>query len=247
MATITQISNSPNLFADNGQRVVTTNSSSASQGISQTNQEEAEELQEQFLQILLTQLQNQNPLDPVDTTEYTNQLVQYSSLEQQIDTNLSLSNILDSLQVSSSLNAFAYVGNNVELVTNQTAMQEGIADWNYALSGDAGAVEITILNQNGTKVYEENLGGQSSGSYGFSFNADESSIPLAEGEVLTIQVNAKTNSGVDVPTQVLTTVRVSSVETNVGGGITLRAGGLSFDVNDISKVLQEEATQQQAS
>ncbi|MGB1077289.1 MAG: flagellar hook assembly protein FlgD, partial [Bdellovibrionales bacterium] len=187
----------------------------------------------------LTQLQNQNPLDPVDTTEYTNQLVQYSALEQQIDTNLRLSNILDTLQVGSSLNAFAYVGNNVELLTEQTALQDGIADWNYALSGDADAVEITILNQNGTEIYQENLGGQSSGSYGFSFSADESSIPLAEGEALTIQINAKTNEGVDVGTQVSTTVRVSSIESASDGSIILRAGGLAFGIDDISKVLEE--------
>ena len=240
MPTVSQISNSPNLFADTGQRVITTNSSVTANdaGVAQTDQEEAEELQQQFLQILLTQLQNQNPLDPVDTTEYTNQLVQYSSLEQQIDTNLRLTNILDSLQVSSSFSAFSYIGNSVEIATNQTAVQDDIADWTYALSGDADAVEIRVVNQTGSLVYEENLGGQSSGSYGFSLSADDGQIPVGEGDVLTISINAKLEDGSDIEVDTITNVQVDSVETGASGDIVLRSGGLFFGVNDILKISQ---------
>ncbi|MBL4589275.1 MAG: hypothetical protein JKY11_04250, partial [Alphaproteobacteria bacterium] len=135
MATVSEISTSPNLFADTGQRVVTTNSGFTDDV--QTDQEKGEELQAQFLQILLTQLQNQNPLDPVDTSEYTAQLVQYSALEQQIDTNVRLGSILETLQITSSFSAFSYIGNDVEIATNQTALQDGVADWSYSLAGDA--------------------------------------------------------------------------------------------------------------
>lgn len=235
MPTISQISNSPNLFVENGQRIQserTVNNDS----VALTDQEEAEELQQQFLQILLTQLQNQNPLDPVDTTEYTNQLVQYSSLEQQIDTNLSLTNILESLQASSSFNAFSYIGNSVELATRQTTLDDGVADWTYALAGNADSVEVTIVNQNGTQVYQEQLGGQSSGSYGFSFNSSETSVPISDGDVLTISIDARTNEGVELDTDVVTNVVVDTVETDDNGDILLRSGGLFFGLTDIQRI-----------
>lgn len=237
MATITQVSTNPNLFADSGERVVTNNTASSQiDSFALTDKEEAEELQEQFLQILLTQLENQNPLDPVDTTEYTNQLVQYSSLEQQLDTNVRLGSILDTLQVTSSFSAFSYIGNEVEIATNQTSLQEGVADWNYALEGDADAVEVKIYDQNGSLVYDANLGGQSSGSYDFSFLADEGIIPVGEGAVLRIDINANTNEGVDIPTDVSTNVKVDAVETDASGNIILRSGGLFYGVDDILKI-----------
>ncbi len=241
MTTISQLSNNPNLFAETGQRVITSNNVDINGDVAKTEKEEGEELQQQFLQILLTQLQNQNPLDPVDTTEYTNQLVQYSSLEQQIDTNLRLTNILNTLQVSSSFSAFSYIGNDVEIATNQTSVQNGEADWNYSLKGNANSVEAKIFNQNGTLVYKEDLGGQASGSYGFSFSPDEALVPVAEGDVLTFSVTPKTIEGIDIETDIVTNVTVSSVETGASGDIILRAGGLFFGVNDILKISQSSA------
>lgn len=235
MPTISQISNSPNLFAENGQQIQS-DRNVGNDSIALTDQTEAEDLQQQFLQIMLTQLQNQNPLDPVDTTEFTNQLVQFSSLEQQIDTNLSLTSILNALQASSSFNAFSYIGNDVELATRQTTVDGGVADWTYALEGAADGVDISIVNQNGTTVYEEQLSGQSSGSYAFAFDTSESSIPIADGEVLTISIQARTNAGVDIDTDVVTNVTVDTVETDDNGEVLLRSGGLFFGLNDILKI-----------
>ena len=132
----------------------------------------------------------------------------------------------------------------MEIATNQTALQSGTADWNYALSKDADAVEVKVLNQNGTLVYEENLGGQSGGSYNFSFAQDEGLIPVAEGDVLTISINAKEENGADIAAETVTNVTVDSVETGSSGSIVLRAGGLFFGVDDILKISQSSADQE---
>lgn len=237
MSDITQISNNTNLFSQTGKKVVTVGSADQSVAADGTTKEDAEQLQQQFLQILITQMQNQNPLDPVDTTEFTNQLVQYSSLEQQIDTNLKLSSILDSLNISSSFSAFSYIGNEVEIPTNMTALQDGVADWNYSLKGDAdGGVTIKVLNQSGQLVYKAEPGKQSSGSYNFSFNQDDALIPVSEGEVLYLSVSATDSADELVSMDILTNVAVDSVETDSSGNIVLRAGDLYFSVDDISKI-----------
>ena len=238
MSIVTQISNNPNLFLQDGQKVVKTGDDSI---VPATEKAKAEELQQQFLKILVTQLQNQNPLDPVDTTEFTNQLVQYSSLEQQIDTNLKLNQILDSLQVSSSFSAFSYIGNDVELATNMTAMQNDTADWSYALKGGADAVEIKVRNKAGELVYQSEQGKQNSGSYNFTFNKEDALIDVADGEVLYLTVNADDAAGDPVSSQILTNVKVDSVETGGDGSIVLRAGSLYFSVDDISKISRSTA------
>lgn len=235
MPDITQISNNTNLFAQNGQRVIRTDGSSIA-AANPTDVEEAEELQQQFLQILITQLSNQNPLDPVDTTEFTNQLIQQSSLEQQIDTNLRLGSILDTLTVSSSFSAFSYIGNDVEIATNMSALQNGEAEWNYSLRGNASDVEITVRNQSGQLVQRVDVGSQSSGSYNFSLSQDETLIPVADGEVLNFTIEAQNQAGAIVGTNIVTNVTVDSVETGSNGAITLRAGDLFFGVNDIGRI-----------
>src|SRR3978361_2166115 len=65
---------------------------------------------QQFLQLLTTQLKNQSPLSPLDTNQFTQQLVQFASVEQQLKTNDTLSSLLTSSKASSTANAATYVG-----------------------------------------------------------------------------------------------------------------------------------------
>lgn len=243
MTDITQISSNANIFAQEGQRVVNTNTNLLGSAGIGSDAEEAERLQQQFLQILTTQLTNQNPLDPVDTTEFTNQLAQFSSLEQQVDTNVRLGEILDSLQISSSFSAFSYIGNDVEIASNQGVVQNGAAEWQYALQGGADDVEIRVRDGSGRLVYQEDLGSQNSGTYSFDFDSADALTPVENGDVLFLSIEASTNSGGVVSTDIVTNVTVDSVETGAGGAITLRAGELFFSVNDILNISRSAASE----
>jgi flagellar basal-body rod modification protein FlgD len=197
---------------------------------------QAEELQQEFLKLLLTQLENQNPLDPVDPSEYTAQLVQYSSLEQQISSNVKLDQLLASLQVSTNLNAFSYIDNRVQMETPMTVMQDSNADWQYALASDAEKVEVKVKDSEGRVVYKETLGRTEAGSYQISFDAEDALYPVADGDVLTLSIDAVDKEGKTVQYGVMTEVVIDGVETTEDG-ITLRAGKLVFDTDDISRVL----------
>lgn len=198
--------------------------------------DKAKDLQQDFLKLLLTQLANQSPLDPVDPTEYTNQLVQYSALEQQIDTNLKLEKLINANTLSNNVNAFSYIGHRVEMRTNMTAMQSDAADWSYTLKAPAESVEITVKDADGRVVRRETLKGQDAGSYKFTLNKADASPAVANGDVLTISVNALDKDGKKIPYDAMTEVVVDGVETS-NAGIVMRSGKLTYDLDDISRVL----------
>jgi branched-chain amino acid transport system ATP-binding protein len=90
------------------------------------SKKKAEDLNNQFLSMLLTQMQNQNPTDPMDTKELTAQLAQFSSLEQQISTNEKLDNLITASNSNASTAAFGYIGQTAELKSNMTALENVI-------------------------------------------------------------------------------------------------------------------------
>ena len=91
-----------------------------------------------FLQLLTTQLKNQNPLDPLDTNQFTQQLVQFSSVEQQLKTNDFLS-ALGAGQLANSVqtNAVNYIGKTVTAAGVRSELTNGKAVWNFSLKDAA--------------------------------------------------------------------------------------------------------------
>lgn len=193
---------------------------------------EAEKLQTQFLSILLTQMKNQNPLDPMDTKEFTGQLAQFSSLEQQITTNSKLDNMLTSLQSSASTAAFGYIGQTAELGSNMTVVQDGVADWNYALPNNAETVTIKIKDSNGKVVYEKEEKNVVSGTYSFSAKPEDFDGEVKDGDILKMEITAKHVTGTAIKADISTNIKVEGVETTASG-IYLRSSGLLYGLDDV--------------
>lgn len=107
----------------------------------------------QFLTLLTTQLQNQDPLSPLDSNEFTNQLVQFSQVEQGINTNSKLDDLL-SLQLNgATTSALGYVGLDVQYVSAEVALEEGQPTTiRYSLDGSATSSTINIFDESGQLV-----------------------------------------------------------------------------------------------
>src|SRR5579863_8684834 len=86
-----------------------------------------------FLTLLTTQLQNQNPLDPLDTNQFTSQLVQFSSVEQELKTNDYLSSLVQSTQNSQASAAVSYIGKTVTSTGVDSDLVNGQATWSFNL------------------------------------------------------------------------------------------------------------------
>jgi flagellar basal-body rod modification protein FlgD len=104
-----------------------------------------------FLTLLTTQLKNQNPLDPLDTNQFTQQLVQFASVEQQLKSNDQLKTLIDIEKSAQSTQALVYVGNTVA-VDGSKAQFDTSATWNLKAPQDTDAT-ITITNSTGQTVY----------------------------------------------------------------------------------------------
>lgn len=239
MAVITQLSSSNSLSSISGTKI----SSSAATDTSSNSAalDKAKELKDRFLSILLTQMQHQNPTDPMDTKEFTGQLTQFSSLEQQIDTNTKLENLVSTLSQSNISSAFNYIGRKVELATPTTAFQNDFANWTYAIPSNAKSVEMTVTDSSGAVVYSgkmQNNSGRTdvaAGTYSLNLSESDFSKAIEEGKVLKLSIKATTEDNKQLTADIHTIVNVDSLQSD-SKGTFLQAGGMIFEIGDIRKI-----------
>jgi flagellar basal-body rod modification protein FlgD len=105
-----------------------------------------------FLTLLTTQLKNQNPLDPLDTNQFTEQLVQFAQVEQQMKSNDQLQTLITLQQSSQATAALGFIGQTVVLDGSTTQMKNQSAAWNLQVSKPATAI-VTIQDSTGQTVY----------------------------------------------------------------------------------------------
>ncbi|MFD1696288.1 flagellar hook assembly protein FlgD [Roseibium aestuarii] len=109
-----------------------------------------------FLALLTTQVTNQDPLDPLDSSEYTNQLVQYSAVEQSIQTNAHLEDLLASFESSRASAYVSYLGQEVTASGDTTMLRDDNASWQYSVK-EAAAGQVEVRNSLGALVYREEI------------------------------------------------------------------------------------------
>ncbi len=118
----------------------------------QQSQQKLQEDLSQFMNLLTAQLKHQDPLDPMNANEFTSQLVQFASVEQQIQGNAHLEALKD-LQAGNVLaSAVNYVGKAIEFPSEYLPLADGAAEFNYTLPENANTVTINITDQDGNTV-----------------------------------------------------------------------------------------------
>ena len=196
----------------------------------------AEDFQ-QFLTLLTTQLQNQDPLSPMDTTEFTNQLVAFTGVEQQINTNQKLDDLV-ALQLNNAMgSALGYVGLDASYVSSEFFSDgETPVTINYALSGVAVDADLRILDENGTTVFETSAA-TAAGSHEFIWDGLDSFGNPVEPGTYTIQIDALDANDEAVSSSTVVEGRVRGVETQ-NGLIFLLIGERAVSVGNILNVSQ---------
>jgi flagellar basal-body rod modification protein FlgD len=106
---------------------------------------------DQFLTLLTTQLRNQSPLEPLDTNQFTQQLVQFAQVEQQLQQNETLKTLLNVSRAATTANAMSFVGARVTMDGGTTALQNGAAEWRLN-APRAGSAVVTIRDAQGNTV-----------------------------------------------------------------------------------------------
>jgi flagellar basal-body rod modification protein FlgD len=171
---------------------------------------------DQFLTLLTTQLQNQDPLSPMDTNQFTQQLVSFAGVEQQINSNQKLDSLVQ-MQLSNAFSAsLGYVGLDVSYLSNEIAYDgKGTSTVNYALDKAAKTVTVNILDESG-KVVFSGPGQTNTGSNKFVWTGKTTGgAPLPAG-TYTVKIDANDETGAIVKSSTVVTGRVRGVETQQG-------------------------------
>jgi len=106
-----------------------------------------------FLTLLTTQLKNQDPTSPMDSNQFTQQLVMYSQVEQQIQSNDNLKTLISQGTTSASSMATTYLGKKVSVTNGEASLSGGVATWTYSLNATAATNQLTVSNASGKIVY----------------------------------------------------------------------------------------------
>ena len=106
-----------------------------------------------FLSLLTTQLQNQDPLDPMDSSEFTNQLVAFAGVEQQIQTNKNLEQLQSQLTAARNAAAVEYIGREVDIRSDSGVHDGSGLTFRYDLSRAASQVRLQVIDEFGRTVF----------------------------------------------------------------------------------------------
>jgi flagellar basal-body rod modification protein FlgD len=170
----------------------------------------------------------------MDTTAWTAQLVQYSSVEQQLKANGYLETIANGNTQNSMNAAVGYIGKTVTADQSVSTLKDGKADWQYALSGEASKATLTINDSEGNVVWSGAAPDTSTGIHDFSWDGkDSAGKDLPEGQY-TLSIKAANAAG-DVDAAIGITGVVTSAA-NADGTVVLKVGNTSVPLSDVTSV-----------
>ncbi|MCF6270033.1 MAG: flagellar hook capping protein [Melioribacteraceae bacterium] len=196
---------------------------------------------EAFLELMIAQLQNQNPLEPMDGTEYASQLAQFSSLEQLSNLNESMNRSIDAdyfltQSINNTLTA-TLIGNDVKLASPilNNIGQESIK-FGYKLPADASEVTIQIYNESGLLVRTISQENTPNGDHKLSWDfSDDNGKKLPEGSYR-FEIEAKNAKGENMLVETYGIGRIDGVRFGENG-TTLIVGGIEYSLADIIEIL----------
>lgn len=199
MTDIAEIFPSPSI--PNSSPIYATNSNSAAMG------------KEDFLTLLVAQLQNQDPMDPEDASEFTSQLTEFSSLEQLENLNTSMEKLAMTQSQSDRFATMALIGKDVTYTDGDFVFEGEPVSIGYQLDGQAASVTISIKDESGTTVSILHPSELDKGNHYLEWNGqDDAGNTLPEGKYQIILEATATGEGSTVAVSPLVRSQVTSVE-----------------------------------
>lgn len=189
-----------------------------------------------FLTLLTAQLKNQDPLAPLDTKDFTNQLVQFSQVEQQINTNSSLTKLIAATNLNQQTQALDYIGKEVDAPGDTTYAAAGKgARWTYDLPKDAASVTLKVYDKAGNVVWT-GPGEDTTGLHEFKWDGKNSATgELAPAGDYTLKIEAKDSKNANITADIMMRGKVDSVEMD-NGEILLVIGSSRLYLSDVTGV-----------
>jgi flagellar basal-body rod modification protein FlgD len=179
-----------------------------------------------FLTLLTTQLTHQDPLEPLDPNEFTDQLVAFTNVEQSIATNKNLEQLLALYQSNELASAVSFIGKAVEAPGATSVLKNGSARWSYQLEAESAATTVKIVDSVGKTVFQA-IGETGLGRHEIEWDGNDSlGNPLPDGPyTLLVSAADSQNTAIDSTTNLIATAQGVLTEDGVNkvdvGGFTV--------------------------
>lgn len=188
-----------------------------------------------FLTLLTTQLQHQDPTNPTDASAFTQQLVEFAGVQQQVQTNTELQSLLTAFQSTQVSSASSFVGTTIQATGNQGALTNGTAQFGYTLPSAAANATVTITDSAGQAVFT-GTGTGNTGNNLVSWNGTNSFTGATEPDgVYKISVQATDASGNAITATPYITGTVNSASIS-NGVVELNIGALQVPASSVTNI-----------
>jgi len=207
-------------------------SAAAPKSVAQSSQE----TQDRFLKLLVTQMKNQDPLNPLDNAQVTTQLAQINTVSGLDKLNTTLQGVASNLSASQTLQAASLIGRGVLSPGNALSLQNGAAAFGVELPQAADVVTVTVRDLFGNVVHSEKLGAQAAGVVALQWDgANNQGGTAADGTYL-FSVEAVAG-GAKMDASTLSFARIESVANNRQGVVVNLGNRGSVGINDIRQII----------
>jgi flagellar basal-body rod modification protein FlgD len=189
-----------------------------------------------FMKLFITQLQNQDPLSPQDSSAMVTQMAQITQVEQSYNTNTNLLNLLNAANNSSSMSAVSFIGKTIAAQGSQVNLSAGSqSQLNFNLPGAASQVQVVIQDSNGRMVRTITTGNTQAGDGNLTWDGkDNNNSPLPAGlysfSVTGLNTDGSSFSGTPLIKAVVDGVKMDQ------GGVVLTAGGIDVPLANVTTV-----------
>ncbi len=202
----------------------TTAAAAATPSVGAKTAQNMNEAQDRFLTLLVSQMKNQDPLNPMDNAQVTTQMAQISTVTGIGQLNDTIAGFLGKLTGMESLQGASLAGRQVLVSGNAIDLAGGAAAGGYELIGPADSVTVSVMDGAGRKIYQDNRGAQSSGVHSFAWNGLTTTGEKAADGRYTFKIEAS-STGAAVPATTLAYGRVN--------GVTPASSGLQLDLGPL--------------
>ncbi len=196
--------------------------------------------QETFLNLLITQLQNQDPLNPQESQEFVAQLAQFSSLEQLMTLNDGMDTLYMATSSMNNASMTQLIGKEVVAYGDSFSYDgEGSVDLHYDAEGEASEATLNIMDEDGTVVASITLGGLAEGEGSYSWNGETTSGGTADEGVYTFEIEANDTDGDEVTVYSMVSGVVDTMNYSSGTPVP-EIDGVEIELGDIIRVVEPD-------
>ncbi|HAE49073.1 MAG: flagellar hook capping protein [Tistrella sp.] len=199
---------------------------------------------DQFLTLLTTQLKNQDPTNPLDTNEFTNQLVLFTQTEQLVQSNSNLESLISLSEGQQVANAASYIGKVVDANGDTIQMTDGSASYHYRLPENAEKVTVNIIDESG-KVVRSEAGETTAGVHNYEWDGKDSEGKLLDDGQYRMSVTALDAKGKTIAVTTSITGTVDSVGIT-NGNVVLNVNGVEIPLSEVTGIRDASAATSEA-